>query len=375
MLIAIDASRATVTQRTGTEGYSLHIIRNLIKQGEEHRFRLYFRDLPEAGLLDPADNVEVQVIDRRWMWTHAGLGPAMRRSTRHQRPDVLFVPAHVIPWPGTGPVASVFTAHDLGYLHYPDKHPFLSGLYLDWSTRHSARVARRVIAVSKATAHDLMALNGVPESKIRVVYSGIEETLCPVADTARIDDLRRRLGIAGPFVLHVGSLQPRKNLVRLVEAFAQVMGEVDGLQLVMAGRLGWDYQPIFDRIEQLGLGDRVLLPGYVSDDDLSTLYSAAAVYAFPSLYEGFGFPALEAMACGTPVVCANTSSLPEIVGEAALMFPPTDVEGLAHALRRALTDDDLRQRLIARGFERVRQFTWQSAASATLDVLLEAASL
>ncbi len=374
MLIAIDASRATVLQRTGTEGYSLHIIRGLIKQGQEHRFRLYFRDPPEAGLIAPADNVEVQVIARRWLWTHAGLGPAVRR-TRPQRPDVLFVPAHVIPWPGTGPVPAVFTAHDLGYLHYPDKHPFLSGQYLDWSTRHSAHVARRVIADSKATKHDLVALNGVPESKIRVVYCGVDAQLSPVEEPARIDDLRQRLGISGPFVLHVGSLQPRKNLVRLVEGFAQVMDEVDGLQLVLAGRLGWDYQPIFDQIEQLGLGERVLLPGYVSDQDLATLYSAAAVYAFPSLYEGFGFPALEAMACGTPVICANTSSLPEIVGDAALVFAPTDVEGLALALRRTLTEADLREQLIARGFERVKQFTWEKAASATLDVLLEAAKL
>jgi glycosyltransferase involved in cell wall biosynthesis len=371
MLIGIDASRATVTQRTGTEGYSLHIIRGLIKQGSKHRIRLYFRDTPPQELFPTGERVEVCVINRVRMWTHLGLGPTARRDP----PDVLFVPAHVVPWPGTGRVPAVFTAHDLGYLHYPDKHPLPQRLYLAWSTRHSANVARRVIAVSKATAHDLVALNGIPREKIRVVYSGVDDLLAPVADPGRIDALRARLGIPGPYILHVGSIQPRKNLVRLVEAFRLVMEDIPDLTLVLAGRLGWDYQPLLSRIGQPGLAGRVILAGFVPDEDLPILYSGAAVYAFPSLYEGFGFPALEAMACGTPVICSNTSSLPELVGDAALTFPPTDVTALADALRRVLTDASLRSRLIARGFERGSHFTWEAAAQATLDVLLEAAGI
>lgn len=371
MLIGIDASRATVSLRTGTEGYSLHIIRGLINCAAEHRFRLYLRDEPEEGLVPQQDNIEQVVIRRARLWTHTGLGPTVAR----ERPDVLFVPSHVIPWPGTGPVPSVFTAHDLGYLHYPEKHPFFSRLYLDWSTRHSASTARRVIAVSKATAHDLHTLNGVPLSKIRVVHSGVDETLAPVRDEQRVEALKRRLGIGGPYVLHVGSLQPRKNLVRLVEAFDQVKDAVPGLLLVLAGRPGWNVQPIHDRISALGLEDRVLLPGYVPDEDLATLYSGAEVYAFPSLYEGFGFPALETMKCGTPLVCAGTSSLPELVGNAALAFPPTDVDSMAAALRRVLTDRALHDDLVRRGFERVELFTWEQAARETLDVLVEAAEL
>ncbi len=371
MLIGIDASRATVEQRTGTEGYSLHIIRGVIRQGSEHRFYLYFRDTPPADLLPRQENVTFRVIQRRRLWTHRGLGPAVSRD----RPDVLFVPAHVIPWPDGGGVPSVVTIHDLGYLHYPDKHPLFERMYLDWSTRHSARVARRVIAVSHATAHDLMALNGVPAEKIRVVYSGVDEQLRPVEDERRIAEMRRRLGIPGPYVLHVGRLQPRKNLTRLVEAFARVRDAVEGLSLVLAGRGRDTSRRLLERAKALGLSGRVVLPGYVPDDDLPLLYSGALVYAFPSLYEGFGFPALEAMACGTPVVCANTSSLPELVGDAALTVPPTDVEALAGALRRLLTDEALRRELIARGFERVRQFSWEACARNTLKVLIEAASL
>jgi glycosyltransferase involved in cell wall biosynthesis len=370
MLIGIDASRATVSQRTGTEGYSLHIIRSLIEQGQGHRFRLYFRDEPDPNLIDPDERVEIQVIRRPRLWTHSGLGPTVRR----QRPDVLFVPSHVVPWPNVGG-PSVFTAHDLGYRHYPEKHPLPARAYLDWSTRHSANIATRVIAVSHATAHDLTQLNRTPADKIRVVHSGVDPQLQPVTDQGRIHALRDRLGIEGPFVLHVGSLQPRKNLSRLIEAFSQIKDVVPGLTLVLAGRRGWGYQPIFDRISQLRVAERVRVTGYVPDEDLSTLYSAASVYAFPSLYEGFGFPALEAMACGTPVVCSNVSSLPELTGDAALSFAPTDVTGMANALRRVLTDPALHAQLVERGKQRANQFTWEAAGRETLDVLEEAANV
>ncbi len=371
MLIGIDASRATITQRTGTEGYSLHIIRGLLAQGSEHRFRLYFRDTPPDELFPCQDNIEYRVIKRQRLWTHRGLGPAVRR----EKPDILFVPAHVIPWPNVGGVPSVVTTHDLGYLHYPSKHPFLERLHLNWSTRHSTRIARRVIAVSQATASDLIALNGVQESKIRVVHSGVDETLKPVQDQKKIAELKERLKIPGPYILHVGSIQARKNLQRLVDAFDQIKDEHPDISLVLAGRAGWGYERLVEHIQQSQGGDRVILPGYIPDDDLPTLYSGARVYAFPSLYEGFGFPALEAMACNAPVICANTSSLPELVNDAALTVAPTDVNGLAEALRRVLCDPELREDLIKRGAERVKSFTWEASAWATMIVLEEAAGI
>src|SRR5574341_227773 len=371
MLIGIDASRATVTQRTGTEGYSLQIIRGLIQQaGSDHCFRLYFRDDPPCGLFPDQPNVETRVIRQSRMWTHIGL----RREVLRDPPDVLFIPSHVIPWPNIGRVRAVVTAHDLGYLHFPEKHPLLERLYLDWSTRHSASTARRIIAVSKATAHDLQILGGVPAEKIRVVYSGVDKLLQPVDNPDSIAALRDRLGIPGPFILHIGRIQPRKNLTRLIAAFARIQDTVEGMTLVLAGRELSDDRPILAQIRRLGLHNRVLLPGYVPDEDLPALYSGAAVYVFPSLYEGFGFPVLEAMACGTAVACANTSSLPELVGDAALTFAPTDVDALTDTLRRLLLDHSLRETLIRRGFDRVRQFTWEASAQATLDVLVDAAT-
>ena len=370
MRIAIDASRATVTRRTGTESYSLHIIRGLIAAGGGHHFQLYFRDTPPPDLLPSAANVHIEVIRQPRLWTHLGLGPAIRAS----RPDVLFVPAHVVPWPDVDGVPAVVTLHDLGYLRYPEAHPPGQRLYLDWSTRHSAQTAARVIAVSQATAGDLAELNHISREKIRVIYSGVDETLKPVDNLPEIVTARERYHIPGPYILHVGTLHARKNLVRLVEAFGEVRDTVGGLRLVLAGRPGWGCRAITRRIEALGLGEQVILPGYVDEDDLPALYSGARLVAYPSLYEGFGFPVLEAMACGAPVVTSTASSLPEVVGAAGLSVGAEDTHALAGAMARILTDETLRDELVRRGFEQARRFSWQVCAEKTLAVLAEAAS-
>jgi glycosyltransferase involved in cell wall biosynthesis len=231
-----------------------------------------------------------------------------------------------------------------------------------------------MIAVSNATKQDLVALNGVPAEKIRVVHSGVDTFLQPVENPEEIARLKKRLGISGPYILHVGRVHLRKNLPRLVEAFHGIRDTLPGLTLVLAGREAWGHSQLLNQIRKFGLGDRVILPGYVADADLPALYSGASVYAFPSLYEGFGFPALEAMACGTPVVCANTSSLPEIVGDAALTIAPTDAIALSEAIARLLTDEELSTTLVERGKERVRQFTWEASARATLDTLVDPAT-
>jgi len=370
MLIGIDASRATVAQRTGTEGYSLHIIRGLLATGHEHHFRLYFREAPQPALFPPLPNVELVTLKRPSLWTHLALGP----EVRHRPPDVLFVPAHVLPWPKPT-VPSVVTLHDLGYLHYPGAHTLKQRLYLNWSTRHSARAARRVLVSSQSTAHDLVTLNQVPEEKIKVAYFGIDPELKPVCDAGRLEELRGRLGIPGPYILHVGRIETRKNLLRLVEAFDRIATSIPHISLVLAGHPGHGARQVLQRIKALTLTERVRLPGYVAAADLPALYSGALVYAFPSLYEGFGFPALEAMACGTPVVCSGVSSLPELVEDAALIVPPADVDALAAALHRAATDELLRQELINKGYKRAAMFTWETCAQATLDVLLEAAHI
>jgi len=237
------------------------------------------------------------------------------------RPEVLFVPAHVLPL--AHPLPSVVTVHDLGYRHFPGAHPARQRLYLDWSTRFSARAATHVLADSAATQRDLNRFYGVPPEKITVVYPGRDDRLAR-ADPAPV---RARYGLAPDYLLHVGTLQPRKNLSRLMDAAASLRARWPGLQLVLAGQPGWQSGPILAQARAkrrvgaaAGLRARRRLAW-------SLLWRARVV--FPSLYEGFGFPVLEAMACGTPVVCANTSSLPEVAGEAALLVDPEDTSALA----------------------------------------------
>jgi glycosyltransferase involved in cell wall biosynthesis len=373
MLIGIDASRATAARRTGTETYSLHLIRNLIDLGSGHRFRLYTNGLPPAGLFGSDSalaNVELRAIPFPRLWTHLRLSAEMAVLP----PDVLFVPAHVLP--SIHPRRSVVTVHDLGYLTYPEAHRSGDRRYLDWSTRWNARSATVVIVDSAATRSDLIRAYGVDDRKIRVIYLGRDEMLAPVRDDQALAEVRVRNGIVGRYLLYVGTLQPRKNLARVIDAFAWLSGDpaFSDVQLVLAGKKGWLYDDLFTQVERMGLPGRVIFPGYIEDADLPALLSGALAFVFPSLFEGFGIPVLEAGACGVPVITSNTSSLPEVAGNAALLVDPHDVEAIASAMRRLITDDALRNELARRGLENVQRFSWEKCARETLAVLLEAGS-
>ena len=365
MHVGIDASRATVARRTGTESYALHLLRAMLAHPPAETVSLYFRDEPAPGLFPDSAGVTPRVIPFPRLWTHLRLAADL--AVRRPRPDVLFVPAHVVPV--VCPVPAVVTVHDLGYRHFPDAHPLAQRLYLEASTYYSAHAAAHVIADSEATRRDLRTFYGVPAERVAVVYPGRDESLRPVDPAA----VRAKYGLPERYLLHVGTLQPRKNLVRLMEAARTVaQTELADISLVLAGRPGWLAAPILQAARECGPLVRVL--EYVPDEDLPGLYSGAAVFAFPSLFEGFGFPVLEAMACGTPVVCANTSSLPEVAGTAALLVDPLDVAALATALTRALTDPAVRAELVARGFRQVQRFTWARAADEVWAVLAGAAS-
>ncbi len=367
MILGIDASRAVTGQRTGTEAYAYHLIRALLPVAAErgHSLRLYFNQPPPGDLFREATGVERVVIPLRRMWTHARLGHELRARP----PDVFFTPAHVIP---VGiDVPAVATVHDLGYEHFPQAHPRRQLAYLRWSTRHNARVARRVIADSRATAADLTRFYGTSPTKIDVVYPAIDPDLRRVEDAAQIAAVCARYGIKRPYLLYLGTLQPRKNLVRLVEAYAASGLYGDGYSLVLAGKAGWLAEPLLVAVSGLPSAARsqVLLPGYVDDADKAALLSGAAALIFPSLYEGFGFPVLEAQACGTPVVCSNTSSLPEVTGERALLVDPLDAAALAAAMERVVGDRVLRRELVERGYLNVERFRWESAAERVLQQL------
>jgi glycosyltransferase involved in cell wall biosynthesis len=367
MLIGIDASRATPTQRTGTESYSVRLIEALIRLEHEHQLRLYSRGEFTGWIVSGQGRAQTGSVERRVipfprLWTHLRLSWELL----HHPPDVVFVPSHVLPlWT---PVPSAVTIHDLGYLHFPSAHPLRQRWYLDWSTRHSTRMADVVFADSEATKTDLVTQYGIPATKVVVAYPGIDDGLGPVSDRDQIQDVKRRYGIEGDYVLHIGTLQPRKNLSRLVKAFADVpTGK--RLELVLAGKRGWLYQHLFETVRRMGLEDRVRFVGYVPEEDKAALLSGARLYVFPSLYEGFGFPALEAQACETPLICSTSSSLPEVAGEGAIFVDPLDTAALSEAMQRLLTDAVLRAELAAKGRENRRRFSWRRCAETVMEEL------
>lgn len=369
MIIGIDASRAVKTQRTGTEGYAYFLINALIPLAQQagHCLRLYFNEPPPPDLFPSMTpeceaQVEARVLPFPRLWTHWRLA----RELHADPPDVFFTPAHVIPLTYQRP--SVATVHDLGYHHFPDTHTRSQLWYLQWSTRHNGRASRLVIADSLATRQDLLHFYGTDPAKVRVVYPGVDPDLHPVEDTVAITAVLRKYGVTPPYLLYLSTLQPRKNLVRLIRAYVQSGAPH---QLVIAGKKGWLAEPILDEIFHLDIAvaKKIILPGFVPNEDKGTLISGATALLYPSLYEGFGFPLLEAQVCGTPALAANTSSLPEIAADSALLVNPLDVNAIADAIRQLTRDPLLRHELVQKGFENVQRFTWAATAQQVLAVL------
>jgi glycosyltransferase involved in cell wall biosynthesis len=363
MLIGIDASRTVAAERTGTENYSLFLIRALLEQDEQNSYRLYFSQPPAPDLFTLRPNVQMRVMPFPRLWTHLRLSWEMLTAP----PDVLFVPAHVLPlW---RPRRSLVTVHDLGYFHYPEAHTPWARRYLQWSTSFNVRAAKHIIADSEATQRDLIQHCQAQPEQIRVIYPGYDPSFKPVRDEARLKALCQRYAIRTPYLMHVGTLQPRKNLVRLLEALAVLVQGGQDVHLVFTGKKGWLYEPLFAQVRQLRLEERAHFTDYLPQEDLPVLLTGAQAFVLPSLYEGFGFPVLEAMACGTPVICSNVSSLPEVAGDAAMLVDPLDTGQLAEAMHRLLADDSLRNDLAARGLRQASRFSWGKCAQQVLELL------
>ncbi len=254
---------------------------------------------------------------------------------------------------------SLLTVHDLSYIFAPETASPRLRAYLERVVPRSVARADHVLADSQATKADLIRVYGVPESKVTALLSGVNAAFRPVQDPAA----RARYGLgAWPFLLSVGTIQPRKNYARLCEALARLRPRFPDVRLVIAGGRGWLEGPIFQTVQRLGLSDRVHFTGFVDDADLPALYSMAEALVFVPLYEGFGLPVLEAMACHTPVITSSVSSLPEVAGDAALLVDPKDIDAIADAITRLLTSPGLRQDLVQRGAAQAARFTWSATA-------------
>jgi glycosyltransferase involved in cell wall biosynthesis len=261
-------------------------------------------------------------------------------------------------------IPTVLTVHDLIFRHLPEHHKVLNCWYLNLAMPLYCRRADHIIAVSEHSKRDVVSAYGVTADKVTVVYEAAASRFRPQSPEA-VAAVRARYSLPDRYLLFVGTIEPRKNLTRLLAAFEAVYADrlTDGW--VIAGKRGWLYGDFFAQLERSPVRKAVLLPGYVLDDDLPSLCAGAQALILPSVYEGFGLPVLEAMACGTPAVASNASSMPEIGGDAALYFDPLDAEGMADAIRRLLRDTDLRDEMRARGLTQAARFSWERAATET----------
>lgn len=353
MLLALDASPALRASPTGTEVYAREIIIHLAQRNPGHMMRLY-ANATAPPVWSPS-GVEWRLIPFPRLWTHWRL----RRAIRQEGPDLLFVPSHVLPLLLDGP--GVVTIHDVGHRHVPSAYSPSAWLYLEWMTRSMAKRATRLIAVSQSTADDLGRFYGVAADRISVVHSGVDP-MFQLPDESEVARVRARYKLPPAYFLYLGRAHPRKNLPTLVHAFGTARRRGLSAGLVLAG-------PGHHAVA----GEGVLVLPYVPPADLPALYAGALALALPSRFEGFGFPALEAMRSGTAVIASTAGALPEVVGPAGLLLDPNDVTAWADSLARLAGDAVLRRQLIERGGAHSRAFSWDRTAQLTWAALEKAA--
>jgi glycosyltransferase involved in cell wall biosynthesis len=419
MQIGIDYTSAA-TQGAGIGRYTRELVNALFSQPSPHQYSLYYASRKIRNMELGMRNDQFQIPKSAFRIHRLPFHDKWLMRVWHRlripipielvigKVDLFHSPDFTLPATLPG-VPTLLTVHDLSFIRDPDSAWPSLRAFLMQAVPRSVKRATHVLADSQATKDDLIELFGTPGEKITVLYSGVDSRFAPIRDQAEIDRVCARYQLPRPFILSVGTLQPRKNYARLIQAFARIANEAhpsttwrahpernavkstpggpptlrwrvgDGqdarhsaqdadLHLVIAGGQGWLYESIFEQVKSMGLENRVHFPGFIDDADLPALYSAAELFAYVSLYEGFGLPLLEAMACGTPVIGSNVSSLPEVIGDVGLQVDPRDVDAIANGLTTMLTSPELGARSIAAGIDRARTFTWEKAARELLSI-------
>jgi glycosyltransferase involved in cell wall biosynthesis len=372
--ICLDIS-PVVHGKAGLASYAGELAAHLAAAESANQYSLFHYDArPPIALTGMLAGLPRRSVGLPARWWRLGVAAATVAGLSLDRlfpsVDLFHATEHLLP--PLRQVRTVFTFHDAIYALLPKYHLPMNRIYLGLMMPRFLRRADAIITISECSRRDAGRLYGISAERLHVIYEGVDLRFRPVEQPERLAEVRRRYGLAGEYLLAVGTIEPRKNLSMLLDAFLAVRTQTgrQDLRLVVVGKKGWLFQSFFRRLAELGLDDgtQVVFPGYVSTEDLPALYAGAACFVFPSLYEGFGLPVLEAMASGAPVVCSNASSLPEMAGDAALMVDPSNTAGFASAIERVLADGDLRSQLRARGLRRSAQFTWERTARQTMEV-------
>jgi glycosyltransferase involved in cell wall biosynthesis len=377
MKIVFD-SRCFFEQKTGVGHYAYGLLKALLETDSANAYTLFY-GLTAKSSRKPLSEFKKEGVTNiliRWPGRLFDIFvdrfPSIPVDRLIGDYDVFHCP-NFVPPPLKGNV--VITVHDMAYQLYPSFFPETIRRSL---TRHldgSARMAKRIIADSENTKKDITKYLNFDSRKISVVHPAAGDNFKPMDDFTLIESVKQQYGIDGNYIGFFATLEPRKNAVALVQAYNILKKRIKGFghKLVLAGSPGWQNEDVFSYITSLGLTNDVLVTGYVPDDDLPVLLNGAAVSVYPSLYEGFGLPPLEAMACGTPVITSNTSSLPEVVGDAGIMVDPEDIVGLADAIESVLSDEKLKQEMSRKGLARAKLFSWDKAARETLKIYKDVA--
>lgn len=360
-------ARTTTNHFPGIGRYTINLARAMIPLLDSTEQLILFRNPNQSATwdLNTLTGPQTQIVDlpsspfsltQQWIIPH---------ELQRLKTNVYHSPYYLMPYRLSVPV--LLTIYDLIPLLYPAYVSFKARLLFKWATALALRTAQQITTISEATRRDLLATYAVPPGKAITIPLAADPMFQP-QPSHQIAALKTKLNLPEQYLLYVGSNKPHKNLVRLIEAWAIVNRQLSiaNCQLVIAGVWDHRYPEARQRVEALGAGQQIQFLGSIAESDLPALYSGALAFVFPSEYEGFGLPVLEAMACGTPVACANTSSLPEVAGQAALFFEPTSLDSMIETLKNLVSDDNLRADLRQRGIKRAKQFSWEQTAQETL---------
>jgi glycosyltransferase involved in cell wall biosynthesis len=379
MKIGIDASRYGHSEATGVEWYSFYIINNLIeliagRKNDElvlySKHHINFDKQIREIVKKNKKQIKNKLLYARKLWTLWKLSKEMKNNP----PDVLFVPSHVLPL--KLPKKSVIMIHDVAFKHLRKSYSYFAYHYLDWSTKFAVKHATKIIVPSEATEDDLVRYYHCPKDKIEVVYHGFD---APDLKSKDIDKVFKESEIFkyfeikkdSKYILFVGRLESKKNLIRLVEGFAEYAETHSDYRLILAGKRGVGFDELLKVVKQKELLERVLMPGYVTEEEKAALYKYCEVFAFPSFYEGFGLPILEAFYYKKPVLTSHVSCLPEVAGDAAYYVDPFNPGLIAKGLEKLVVDKNYREKLVILGQERLKLFKWKDSAKKTLDIILK----
>lgn len=355
-------------KRTGVNNYLYNLIKNMIINGKADEISLIHYERSDDPIYSQVNDI---IIPEKPLKLTSALG--IPQAVKNADIDILHIPVHwynqVTPFVFNRKIKKVLTVHDLTPILFPEMHTRETNLTWRSSLKFIKNRTNVMICVSESTKNDCIKLLNIPEKRLRVIPLSADEQYKPLKNKNQIhEDLKQEYNIDFPFILFVGTLEKRKNVPTLLKSFYKLKKSNVDHKLVVVGGKGWKYTKIFDLIEELNLKNEVIFTDYVSDEDLVKLYNAADLFVYPSLYEGFGLPPLEAMACACPVITSNTSSLPEVVGDAGIMIDPNDVDSLTESMLKILTDNQLREEMSRKSLERAKMFSWKKTARETWKV-------